>query len=201
MDPQTLSVLRAVFAALALTVFGTAAADEGAGAAEAASTNTNATAVSSKQGEPKDSWFNLEALELNVYGLSYHPDRETVHRENLDNQVNPGLALHYELANDARGVTFTELGEYRDSGRHSAKFAALGYQWKFGGDWRIGGAVAAMNSKTYNRGVTFLGMIPLVTYDLGPVQLNAVYFPKFGHYNEVDAFGFYITLPVGKWVQ
>ena len=199
MDSQTFSVLRAVFAALALTVLGTAAANDSASAAEAA--GADATAISSKQGEPKDSWFNLDALELNVYGLSYHPDREVVHRQNLDNQVNPGLALHYELVNDARGVTFTELGEYRDSGRHSAKFAALGYQWKFGEDWRIGGAVAAMNSKTYNRGVTFLGMIPLVTYDLGFVQLNGVYFPKFGHYNEVDAFGFYITLPVGKWAR
>jgi hypothetical protein len=199
MDPQTLPVLRAVFTALALTVFGTAAANEGTSAAEAA--GADASATSSKQGEPKDSGFNLEALDLNVYGLSYHPDREIVHRDNLDNQVNPGLALHYELVNNARGVTFTELGAYRDSGRHLAKFATLGYQWKFGEDLRIGGAVAAMNSKTYNRGVTFLGMIPLVTYDLGPVQLNAVYFPKFGHYNEVDAFGFYVTLPVGKWAQ
>ncbi|HET9403161.1 MAG TPA: hypothetical protein VFO57_01105 [Burkholderiales bacterium] len=41
-------------------------------------------------------------------------------------------------------------------------------------------------------------MIPLVTYDLGYVKLNAVYFPKFGHYNEVDAVGFYISIPFSK---
>jgi hypothetical protein len=105
------------------------------------------------------------------------------------------------LDNDARGITFTELGAYRDSGRNWAKFASLGYQFKLGDQWRIGGAFAAFNSQTYNRGITFLGMIPMVSYDFGPVELNAVYFPKFGHYNNVDAFGFYFTIPLGKWVR
>ena len=78
--------------------------------------STDASVEPSQEARPADTGFNLNALDLNVYGLSYHPDRETVHRENLDNQVNPGLALHYELVNDARGITFTELGAYRDSG-------------------------------------------------------------------------------------
>jgi hypothetical protein len=133
-----------------------------------------------------------------VYGLAYHPDRATVHRKHLDNEFNPGLALHHELANDARGITFAEAGAYEDSGRHWAKFAALGYQFKFGERWRIGGALATVNSQTYNRGITFVGMIPLITYDMGRVKLNAVYFPKFGNYNQVDAFGFYIGIPLGK---
>jgi hypothetical protein len=140
-------------------------------------------------------------LDLNVYGLSYHPDREAVHRLNLDNQVNPGLGLHYELANDERGITFAEAGAYYDSGRNWAKFAALGYQFKFGKSWRIGGALAVLDSRTYNDGATFVGMIPLITYDLGRIKLNAVYFPRFGQYNEVDAFGFYISIPLGQWTR
>jgi len=192
-NPRTLSVLRAVFAALALTMFGTAAAEDSDG--------TDAVTTTPKQAESPESWFQLDALSLNVYGLAYHPDRDTVHRENLDNEFNPGLGLHYELTNTARGVSFTEVGAYRDSGSNWAKFASLGYQFKLGESWRIGGAIAAFNSQTYNRGVTFLGMIPLVTYDLGPIQLNAVYFPKFANYNEVAAFGFYATLPVGKWLR
>ena len=196
-----MSVLRAVFAALALTVLGTAAADEDGSGAVAAGASVNASVIPSEQVEPQDSRFHLDALSLNVYGLAYHPDRETVHRQHLDNEFNPGLGLQYELDNDARGVTFAEVGAYRDSGRNWAKFATLGYQFKFGERWRIGGALAAVNSRTYNRGVTFVGMIPLVTYDLGRVQLNAVYFPKIGHYNEVDAFAFYITLPVGQWAR
>ena len=160
-----------------------------------------APANSSQQAESTDSRFRLDALSLNVYGLAYHPIASTVHRKNLDNEFNPGLGLHYELGNSTRGVTFAEVGAYRDSGSNLAQFASLGYQFKLGEHWRIGGALAAFSSKTYNRGVTFLGMIPLVTYDLGHVQLNGVYFPKVGDYNEVAAFGFYVTLPIGQWMR
>jgi len=144
-------------------------------------------------------FWDLSRLDLNVYGLSYHPDRNAVHRKNLDNQVNPGLALHYSLTDSARGTSFVEGGAYLDSGRNWAKFAGLGYQYKVGERWKIGGAVAVANSPTYNRGATFVGMIPLITYDLGLIKLNAVYFPKIGNYNQVDAFGFYVSLPFGAW--
>jgi hypothetical protein len=137
-------------------------------------------------------------LDLNVYGLSYHPDREAAHRMRVDNEFNPGLGLHYELGNDSRGTTFAEMGAYYDSGRNWAKFAGLGYQFRIGERWRIGGALAAVHSRTYNDGIAFIGMIPLITYDFGRVKLNAVYFPKFGHYNEVDAFGLYISVPLGR---
>lgn len=200
-DPGTLAVPRAVLAALALTVLGSIAAVADDGGAVAASASTNATAISSKQVDPPDSWFHLDALDLNVYGLAYHPDRERVHRQDLDNEFNPGLGLHYELDNDARGVTFAEVGAYHDSGRNWAKFAGLGYQFNVGERWRIGGALAAVHSRTYNRGVTFVGMIPLTTYDVGRIKLNAAYFPKFGQYNEVDAFGFYISIPLGQWAR
>jgi hypothetical protein len=158
-----------------------------------------ALASTSMQALPADDpWLDPNALELNVYGLAYHPDRQTVHRMHLDNEFNPGLALHYELVNDAQGITFSEVGVYRDSGRHWAKFAGLGYQFKVGESWKIGGALALMNSQTYNDGIAFIGMIPLITYDLGRVKLNAVYFPKFGQYNKVAAFGFYLSIPFGR---
>ena len=197
-NQRTLSVLRAVLAGLALTVLGTAAADEGGSGAVAGNASTNASAISPEQVQPADTWFNLDALDLNVYGLSYHPDRETVHRLNLDNEVNPGLGLHYEFSDTERGITFGEIGAYQDSGANLAKFVALGYQFKFAKRWRIGGAFAVVHSRTYNDGVTFLAMIPLITYDLGRIKFNATYLPKLGHYNEVDAFGFYISIPFGK---
>ncbi|HEX7812237.1 MAG TPA: hypothetical protein VF460_10045 [Burkholderiales bacterium] len=143
--------------------------------------------------------FDIKKLDVNVYGLAYHPDRDTVHNENLDNEFNPGLGLHYELRNTERGITFAELGSYYDSGSHWATFLALGYQWKWGEKWRFGGAVAAMNSQTYNHGVAFVGMFPVVTYDMGPIKLNGVYFPKVANYNEVAAFGFYLSVPLGQW--
>ena len=192
---------RAVLAALASTVLGAAAANENPGGDVPGNAGIDGTAHSSMQTELPAFRFRLDALSVNVYGLAYHPDRETVHREDLDNEFNPGLGLHYELVQDARGVTFAEVGVYRDSGSNWAKFASMGYQFRLGESWRIGGALAAINSQTYNRGVTFLAMIPLVTCDLGRVQLNAVYFPKIGDYNEVAAFGFYVTVPVGQWLR
>lgn len=119
-----------------------------------------------------------------------------MHREHLDNQVNPGLGLHYELVNDLRGITFAEVGTYEDSGRNWTTFASLGYQFKLGEHWRVGGAAAVFNSQTYNDGATFVGMVPLITYDFGPVKLNAVYFAKVANYNEVAAYGFYIGIPL-----
>ena len=189
-------MLRTVFVTLALTRCGSAAADD-----DGSGGGTDAPEISSKQSRTADFWLDPDALDLNVYGLAYHPDREKVHREHLDNEFNPGLGLHYELVNDERGITFTEVGAYRDSGRNWAKFAALGYQFKFGEHWRIGGALAAMHSTTYNNGVAFVGMIPLITYDIGPIKLNAVYFPKFASYNEVAAYGFYISIPIGRWAR
>lgn len=164
-------------------------------------TGTDAAGSTSKPVRPADFWLDLDKLDLNVYGLAYHPDRETVHRQHLDNEFNPGLGLHYEIFNNARGITFAELGAYRDSGRNWAKFAALGYQFKLGERWRVGGALAAMDSKTYNHGVAFIGMVPLITYDLGRVKLNAVYFPRVANYNQIAAFGFYISIPFGQWAR
>ena len=162
---------------------------------------TDATGISSNRDQPAGARLNLDALDINVYGFSYHPDRETAHRLHLDNEFNPGLGLRYELVNDARGITFAEAGAYRDSGQNWAKFAGLGYQFKFGEHWRVGGALAVVNSRTYNDGAAFIGMIPLITYDFGRVKLNAVYFPKIEHYNKVAAFGFYISIPLGQWAR
>lgn len=164
----------------------------------AGATGTDATANSSKDVRPADSRFILDALDLNVYGLSYHPDRATVHRLRMDNQVNPGLGLHYELVNSERGITFAEAGTYYDSGRSWAKFASLGYQFKLGERWRIGGAVGVLESQTYNRGAALFTMIPLVTYDTGPVKLNLAFFPRVPQYRNVTAFGFYIGIPLGR---
>ena len=58
-----------------------------------------------------------------------------------------------------------------------------------------------MDSKTYNHGVAFVGMIPLITYDMGRVKLNAVYFPKIANYNEIAAFGFYVSIPFGQFAR
>jgi hypothetical protein len=186
---------------LVLASPGFCAADEGGSGETTGGAGTHASVNASERIRQTDSWFDLHALDLNVYGLSYHPDRETARRMRVDNEINPGLGLHYELTESSRGVSFAEAGAYYDSGRNWAKFAGLGYQFKLGEKLKIGGAIAAMHSKTYNGGVGFVAMIPLITYDLGRIKLNAVYLPKFGDHNKVAAWGFYFSIPLGQWVR
>lgn len=195
MKVQVLLAALAVFIVPALTAPSASAAAHNGNKAEGNGTPSNE--VQAEQARSDHPRFNREALDINVYGLAYHPDRKMVHEKGLDKEFNPGLALHYELRNTPRGITFAELGAYEDSGSSVAAFIGLGYQFKMGEHWRVGAAVALMNSKTYNQGTSFVGMVPVVTYDTGRVKLNAVYFPKFGNYNRVAAFGLYLGIPFG----
>jgi hypothetical protein len=128
---------------------------------------------------------------VSIFGLSYHPDREAARAERLDNEVNPGLAMRYEWPS----TVFAEAGGYRDSGRSVAKFAGVGYQWRFG-NLRAGGALAVLHSRSYNKNRAFVTPIPIVSYDFGTVMLNTVYAPKVTDLNEIAAFGFYLTFPI-----
>jgi hypothetical protein len=137
-----------------------------------------------------------ERLFIDVYGLSYHTNRSGVHAEHLDNELNVGLGLKYELSGDSRGVAFVEAGTYKDSGRHWTTTAGPGYQLKLGERWRAGGALLFFDSRTYNHGRPFVAPIPIVSYDLGPAWLNVVYAPRVTGYNEFAVFGFYVSVPL-----
>lgn len=135
-------------------------------------------------------------LNLHVFGLSYHPDRKGAHLSHLDNEFNVGLGLGYKLHEDVRGVTNVEAGFFHDSGRHWAKFAGFGYQFKLGDRWLLGADLLAMNSPTYNMGRSFIAPIPRVTYDFGAVKLNATYIPRIQNYNDFAAYAIYFTIPL-----
>lgn len=135
-------------------------------------------------------------LELHVYGFSRHTDREGVRRAKLDNELNFGAGLSYEFHNDDLGTGFVAGGIYQDSGRHWAKLAGPGYQFKFGDYLRLGAVLPLIQSKTYNNGHAFVAPLPLLTVDLGIVKLNAMYAPKYRK-NEFAVFGFFFSLPFG----
>ena len=116
----------------------------------------------------------------------------------MRNEVNLGFGLNYTTHEDERGVGFVEAGLYRDSGSNQAKLAGMGYQYKLEKRWRLGGALVAVQSQTYNRGNAFIAPLPIATYDLGPVKLNAIYVPRYGEYNQFAVFGFYFSLPLAK---
>jgi hypothetical protein len=99
---------------------------------------------------------------------------------------------------DARSIQFVEAGFYRDSGSHVAKIAGMGYQFKLGQRWRLGGALFGVQSETYNAGSPFIAPVPIVTYGLGTVKLNAVYMPRYGDYNPFAVFGFYFSVPLAR---
>lgn len=138
-------------------------------------------------------------LSLHVFGFSYHPDRAGTRDRHLDNEVNLGLGLNYEIRNDALGVTNVETGFFRDSGRNWAKLAGVGYQFKFGKRWRLGADLLAIQSPTYNNGRGFVAPVPRATYDFGPVKANLVYVPRYQNYNRFAVFGLYFSIPMGTW--
>ncbi len=112
-------------------------------------------------------WYALSAhaeLGINVYGLSYHLDQDKAKELGVDNQVNPGLGV--------RG----------------------GALWHATERVRLGGALALLNSKTYNGGKSFIAPLPVAAYEWGRVTLNAVYMPKVHEVNDINTFGFWLTV-------
>ena len=74
----------------------------------------------------------------------------------------------------------------------------MGYQYKLGESWRLGGALVGLLSPTYNGGRFFIAPVPILTYDFGPAQVNAIYLPAYKDYNEFAVFGLYFSVPLGK---
>ncbi|HSD54293.1 MAG TPA: hypothetical protein VLC47_09015 [Burkholderiales bacterium] len=138
-------------------------------------------------------------LGVNVYGLSYHFDRDRAKQLDADNSLNPGLGLRYDFAQLERWTFFADGGAYYDSGRNTAVYGGVGALWQVVGGLKIGGALAVMNSDTYNDGDTFLAPLPLVAYDFGPFMVNLTFFPKISKFNEVATLGLWFTLWPGKW--
>jgi hypothetical protein len=95
-------------------------------------------------------------------------------------------------------MEFVDAGLYCDSGSNIAKLAGVGYQYKLGERWRLGGALVGLYSPTYNHGRFFVAPLPIVSYELGPVTLNAVYAPRYREYNQFAVFGFYFSIPLRK---
>jgi hypothetical protein len=132
-------------------------------------------------------------LGVNVYGFSYHLERERARKAGFDNEMNPGLGLRYRVPR-AQFDWFADGGAYRDSKRNTATYAGGGALWKPSERLRLGGALAVVHSDTYNQGDPFIAPLPLVAYEWRRVTLNLVYFPKLGGINDISTLGFWVTL-------
>jgi len=137
-------------------------------------------------------------LNLDVYGLSYHTDRNGIHNKQRDNEYNIGLGFGYKLYTNDKGSASIHAGFYNDSGHNWAKVAGLGYQFNLGKRWQLGAGLMAIQSRTYNNGLAFVAPIPLLTYDLGAAKLNIVFAPRFKQFNQFSVFGMYFSIPFMK---
>ena len=136
---------------------------------------------------------------INVYGLSYHFDRDRARALDVDNEFNPGVGVRYKFG-QWQSVSFhAEAGIFYDSGRNWAKVVGGVALWEVLPRFHIGGAVALFHSDTYNRGDVFVAPLPLLAYDWGPATLNLTYFPKLSNFNDVATLGFWVTLWPRRW--
>lgn len=158
--------------------------------------SADANVEPSHKARPADQQFSLH---LHVFGLSYHPDRQGTRLRHLDNELNVGFGLGHRIHDNARGEANVEAGFFKDSGRNWAKFAGMGYQFKFGERWKLGADLLAINSPTYNKGRSFIAPIPRLTYDFDAVKLNATYIPRFAPLNDFAVYAIYLTVPLHKW--
>ena len=132
-------------------------------------------------------------LGLNVYGLSYHLDRDKAHKLGVDNEFNPGLGVRWRKVEKSFDW-FADVGFYRDSGRNTAALAGGGALWHASEGLRLGGALALLHSDTYNKGKTFVAPLPVAAYDFRRVTLNMVFLPKVHEVNDINTLGFWATV-------
>ena len=138
-------------------------------------------------------------LALNVYGASYHFDRDKARELGLTEEFNPGLGVRWRVPQSARRDFFADAGIYRDSGGRTALVAGGGLLWHAGESLRLGGAVALFKSETYNSGKAFIAPVPLAAYETRLGTLNAAFLPKFGDVNQTSQLGFWLSIPLRRF--
>ena len=128
---------------------------------------------------------------INLYGLSYHFDRDKARDKGLTHEVNPGLGVRWRSSDS---IFFADAGFYRDSAAHTAKLAGGGALWHAGEHLRLGGAAVLLKSETYNFGKAFIAPVPLAAWDTRRATFNLVYFPKWRDVNPTNQVGAWITV-------
>lgn len=132
---------------------------------------------------------------LNVYGFSYHFERDYARRIDADNEFNPGLGIRKGLWKSPSGNqrVHGEAGVYYDSGERWAKTADVTYQYQLFRNFWAGAGLFFFHTRTYNRGDPVLAPLPVLAYDFGWAELNLAYAPKWGELNRINTLGAFLT--------
>lgn len=133
-------------------------------------------------------------LGINLYGASYHFDRDKAREIGLTNEINPGLGLRWREARSERLDLFADVGFYDDSARNTAKFFGGGALWRATERLRLGGGLVLLQSETYNRGRAFVAPAPVAAYEWRRVTFSLVYFAKFRDVNPTNQLGAWLTV-------
>jgi len=99
-----------------------------------------------------------DSLELYIFGLSYHTNR------NVDwNEVNPGLAVGYVRRQEDNVDLTINVGTYRDSYQNDATFALFGPRFIMGqrDDWHSTVSITA--GLFHGSGFQGLGIVPVMS--------------------------------------
>jgi len=133
-------------------------------------------------------------LGLNVFGLSFHTDRNKGY-----NEINPGLGLRYVFWRpQPRWELFGDTSIYYDSDRNWAKYIALGTYYRFAGPWKAGAAIAYGQSRSYNQGRPFFAPVPGLAFEYHRLTLNAVLLPSEESGSKIAGAAFFLTIRLGR---
>ena len=130
---------------------------------------------------------------LNVYGASYHFDRDKAKEMGLTHEFNPGVGVRWRREYSEVWDLFADAGFYRDSKANEAVLAGGGGLWHATDHLRLGGGLVALKSDTYNHNKLFIAPVPVVALDGRRVSLSMVYFPKWQDINKTNQVGFWLT--------
>ena len=131
---------------------------------------------------------------INLYGASYHFDRDKAKELGLTHEFNPGLGVRLREPYSDKLDIFVDAGFYSDSAAHTAKLAGAGALWHASERLRLGGGLVLLKSETYNGGAAFVAPAPVAAYEWRRVTFNTVYFPKWRDVNRTNQLGFWLTV-------
>ena len=130
---------------------------------------------------------------LNVYGASYHFDRDKAKELGLTHEFNPGLGARWRREASESWDFFADIGFYRDSKANTAGLLGGGGLWHASEHLRLGGGLVLLKSDTYNDGKAFIAPAPVAAYEGRRMTFNVVYFPKWQDVNRTNQLGFWLT--------
>lgn len=130
---------------------------------------------------------------INLYGASYHFDRDKAKEMGLTHEINPGLGVRWRRKANESWDYFADAGFYRDSKANEAGLFGGGGFWHATDHLRLGGALVLLKSDTYNHNEAFVAPLPVAAYEGRRVSFNMVYMPKWQDINKTNQVGFWLT--------